>query len=190
MTSMSVTFELDTDSQALIAAKRRVYQRSLARNPEVTNPNILHSSVAYIHQATEEQLLTLNRRLREERERLKTEPIKIPVDRLSVAKGRMNRTFCVTEDRWHRDIELAPTVQQPVSSANPANTNDVGGIDLNAINVDRQGAGVDIHFDPVMMQDMLKNGGGGVCAGVYQFYPPPQRSADSGTGAAGPGGGV
>ena len=42
---------------------------------------------------------------------------------------------------------------------------------MNAIPVDRQGTGVDIRFDPVMMQDMLENGVEGFVPVFMNFTP-------------------
>jgi len=47
----------------------------------------------------------------------------------------------------------------------------VGGIDMNEINVKRQGAGVDIQFDPVMMQDILNNGVEGFVPVIINLTP-------------------
>ena len=47
----------------------------------------------------------------------------------------------------------------------------VGGIDMNEIKVDRQGSGVDIQFDPAMMQDILINGVDGFVPVILNITP-------------------
>ena len=46
-----------------------------------------------------------------------------------------------------------------------------GGIDMNEINVEHQGAGVNIQFDPAMMQDILINGVDGFVPVIINLTP-------------------
>jgi len=52
-------------------------------------------------------------------------------------------------------------------------SNDLGGIDLNEIDVDRQGAGVDIQFDPIQVQEMIDMGITGFAPVIINFVPLP-----------------
>ena len=48
---------------------------------------------------------------------------------------------------------------------------DVGGIDMNNINVDRQGAGVDIHFDMEAIQPIIDMGIDGFTPVIINITP-------------------
>ena len=48
---------------------------------------------------------------------------------------------------------------------------DVGGIDMNRINLDRKGQGIDIKIDPVLMQDILTNGVDGFIPVIIDLTP-------------------
>ena len=50
---------------------------------------------------------------------------------------------------------------------------EVGGIDLNEIDVDRQGFGVDIQFDPVEIQNIIDLGIDGFIPVIINFTPLP-----------------
>jgi len=67
-------------------------------------------------------------------------------------------------------------VKKPKKSTRPSASlpmNNPGGIDMNAINVDRQGAGVNITFDPVALQDMLDAGITGFTPVIINLVPLP-----------------
>ncbi|MBI5149651.1 MAG: hypothetical protein HZA28_02625 [Candidatus Omnitrophica bacterium] len=53
------------------------------------------------------------------------------------------------------------------------NTEDVGGIDMNAIDLDRQGAGVDIQFDPAELQELIDTGIDGFAPVIINITPLP-----------------
>ncbi|MCK5613142.1 hypothetical protein KAR91_65315, partial [Candidatus Pacearchaeota archaeon] len=50
---------------------------------------------------------------------------------------------------------------------------EVGGIDLNEVNVNRQGAGVDIQFDPIQVQEMIDMGVTGFAPVIINLVPLP-----------------
>ena len=58
----------------------------------------------------------------------------------------------------------------PVSSSP---VSEVGGIDLNEINVDRQGGGVEIYFDPVELQEIIDLGITGFVPVIINITPLP-----------------
>ena len=59
-------------------------------------------------------------------------------------------------------------------SSLPVSSNEkVGGIDLNEIDVDRKGAGVDIQFDPVQIQEIIDMGIDGFAPVIINFIPLP-----------------
>lgn len=106
MNSFAVTFELESDDWHLYQMKERGKVISERRNPQTTNPDIIHSSIAYIYGATEDQLLALNNKLREIREKNQESSIAISVDTLSVTKGGMDRRFRTEDTPWRLDISL------------------------------------------------------------------------------------
>ena len=66
--------------------------------------------------------------------------------------------------------QLIPQLKADKSTDGPI-LPDVGGIDLNEINVDRQDSGIDIQFDPAMMQDILNNGVDGFVPVIINLTP-------------------
>ncbi|MBF0385326.1 MAG: hypothetical protein HQL27_05590, partial [Candidatus Omnitrophica bacterium] len=85
-------------------------------NPQANNPDIIHSSVAYIYEATEDQLLDLNNELREIREKSQKSSIVIFVDTLSVTKGGLDRRFRTEDTPWRLDINLKRADSSMVST--------------------------------------------------------------------------
>ncbi|HSV43799.1 MAG TPA: hypothetical protein VLJ10_04515, partial [Candidatus Bathyarchaeia archaeon] len=55
--------------------------------------------------------------------------------------------------------------------ADSAMLSDVGGIDMNRINIDRKGSGIDVKIDPVLMQDILTNGVDGFIPVIIELMP-------------------
>ncbi|MBI5023431.1 MAG: hypothetical protein HZC18_00300 [Candidatus Omnitrophica bacterium] len=52
-------------------------------------------------------------------------------------------------------------------------SNDVGGIDMNSINLDKQGAGVDIQFNPTELQELIDAGIDGFAPVIINITPLP-----------------
>jgi len=116
MGSFAVTFELESDDWHLYRMKKRGKVISERRNPQATNPDIIHSSIVYIYEATEDQLLALNNKLREIREKNQQSSIAISVDTLSVTKGGMDRRFRTEDTPWRLDINLKQADSSMVST--------------------------------------------------------------------------
>jgi hypothetical protein len=58
-------------------------------------------------------------------------------------------------------------------SAQATTSDQPGGIDMNAINVDRQGSGVDIQFDPIEIQEIIDAGIDGFAPVIINLTPLP-----------------
>jgi hypothetical protein len=68
-------------------------------------------------------------------------------------------------------IDLDQILSERPDSAMASSPSKKGGIDMNNINVNRQGAGVDIQFDPAMMQDILDRGVDGFVPVIINLTP-------------------
>ena len=63
--------------------------------------------------------------------------------------------------------------QQDTKYASRDTSDEVGGIDMNSIDLGRQGAGVDIQFDPAELQDLIKSGIDGFAPIIINIVPLP-----------------
>ncbi|MBI5149751.1 MAG: hypothetical protein HZA28_03155 [Candidatus Omnitrophica bacterium] len=63
-------------------------------------------------------------------------------------------------------------IEQMAEITVPA-SNDVGGIDMNSIDLEREGAGVDIHFDPAELQEIIESGIDGFAPVIINITPLP-----------------
>jgi len=70
-------------------------------------------------------------------------------------------------------INKIKEVVVPRQSSSPVADKEVGGIDLNQIDVNRQGGGVDIQFDPIQVQEMIDMGITGFAPVIINFVPLP-----------------
>lgn len=77
----------------------------------------------------------------------------------------------ITDKNVERALAATKKSEQPSSPL--GSNNDLGGINMNAIEVDRQGIGVDIQFDPVQLQNILEQGVDGFAPIIIDLVPIP-----------------
>ena len=64
--------------------------------------------------------------------------------------------------------------QVQIQSSSPVSADDeVGGIDMNTIDLDREGAGADIRFDPAQLQELIDAGIDGFAPVIINITPLP-----------------
>ena len=89
-----------------------------------------------------------------------------------VAKEGLSIDEVIPEDNFPLRKFIA-RVQDGASSSPVSNNEEVGGIDLNRIDVERQGSGVNIRFDSVEIQEMINMGIDGFAPVIINLVPLP-----------------
>ncbi len=155
MEGLGVLYQFEAANEYLSQLRGKSIGWARKYNKRAYIPPIFHASVVYLKEATQVQLRKIYRVMEERRS--DGERLSVPINYVNISKGNTNRTF---EDVGNK-FELSGSAR--VSSP--------GGIDMNEINVERQGSGVDIKFDPAMMQDILINGVDGFVPVIINLTP-------------------